>query len=126
MAAVYGAGSPSGGVRRLGALGRRSSRVLVLSALTGLITGTGVALFDWITRNVLLARVQRASTGVQPAAPLTWMLRQALAEMQRIDVDELAVLIPVGGFVGIVSSADILRLDEILHQATEDRGDLGV
>ncbi len=74
---MYGAGSPSGGIRRLGALGRRSPRVLLLSALTGLITGAGVALFDWFTRDELLSRIQRAPVGAQAAGPLVGLLLAA-------------------------------------------------
>jgi CBS domain-containing protein len=56
----------------------------------------------------------------------TWTFRQALAAMENADVDELPVVDGDGRLLGVVSSADILRLDELLDQATEDRGDLGV
>jgi CIC family chloride channel protein len=64
-------------------------------------------------------------TDVAAAAP-TWTFRQALAAMEEADVDELAVVDADGRLMGIVSSSDILRLNDLLEQATEDRGDLGV
>lgn len=57
-----------------------------------------------------------------PVARLTWTLRQALAAMETADVDQLPVVQDNGGFVGIVSTADLLKLDEILEQ-TGDTGD---
>jgi CBS domain-containing protein len=60
------------------------------------------------------------------AASPRWTLRQALAAMEGADVDELPVVGDDGQLIGIVSSSDILRLDDLLDQATEDRGDLGV
>ena len=42
--------------------------------------------------------------------------------METADVDQLPVVQDNGGFVGIVSTADLLKLDEILEQ-TGDTGD---
>jgi CBS domain-containing protein len=55
-----------------------------------------------------------------------WTFRQALAAMEEADVDELPVVTEDGELLGVVASSDILRLHELLEQATEDRGDLGV
>jgi CIC family chloride channel protein len=55
-----------------------------------------------------------------------WTFRQALAAMEEADVDELPVVTEGGELLGVVASSDILRLHELLEQATEDRGDLGV
>lgn len=64
-------------------------------------------------------------TDVAVASP-RWTFRQALAAMEDADVDELPVAEEDGRLLGIVSSSDILRLHELLDQATEDRRDLGV
>jgi CBS domain-containing protein len=64
-------------------------------------------------------------TDVTPASP-KWTFRQALAAMDEADVDELPVVAADGRLLGVVSAADMLRLDDLLDQATEDRGDLGV
>jgi CIC family chloride channel protein len=64
-------------------------------------------------------------TDVAPASP-RWNFRRALAAMEDADVDELPVVDDDGHVLGVVSSADILRLNELLEQATEDRVDLGV
>ncbi|HEX3539565.1 MAG TPA: chloride channel protein [Acidimicrobiales bacterium] len=70
-----------------------------------------------------VAEVMR--TDVAAASP-RWTFREALAAMEEADIDELPVLADDGRLLGIVSSGDILRLHELLDQATEDRGDLGV
>jgi CBS domain-containing protein len=59
-----------------------------------------------------------------PVARLTWSLRQALVTMEAADVDRLPVVRDDGGFVGIVSTADLIALDEILED-TGDTGDAG-
>jgi len=64
-------------------------------------------------------------TDVAIASP-RWTFRQALAAMEKADIDELPVVADDGALLGIVSSSDILRLHDLLEQATEDRGDLGV
>ncbi|MDQ1355748.1 MAG: chloride channel protein family [Acidimicrobiaceae bacterium] len=63
-------------------------------------------------------------TDVAAASP-SWTFRQALAAMERADVDELAV-VDGDRLTGIVSSSDILRLHDLFEQATEDGRDLGV
>lgn len=73
--------------------------------------------------NTTVGEVMR--TDVALASP-RWTFRQALAAMEEADVDELAVVGDDGILLGIVSSSDILRLHELLEQAYEDRGDLGV
>jgi CIC family chloride channel protein len=61
-------------IDRLAALGRRTRQVVLLSALTGLVTGGAVALFEWVTREQLFARLRDAPTGVQIAAPAVGLL----------------------------------------------------
>jgi CIC family chloride channel protein len=49
--------------------GRRSRQIVLLAAVTGVVTGAGVALFEEITRERLLHAVRRASSPVQIVAP---------------------------------------------------------
>ena len=51
-----------------------------------------------------------------PTARPGWNLGQALSAMEQADVDRLAVVDDDGCFVGIVSTGQILRLDDILDQ----------
>lgn len=51
---------------------------LVLSAVTGCVTGAAVALFEWVTREQLFDRVHRASEAVQVVAPLGALVLAAL------------------------------------------------
>ena len=46
-----------------------------------------------------------------------WTLREAVEAMQAADVDRLPVLDSSGRFVGVVSTSEILKLDEILGEA---------
>ena len=55
---------------QIAALGRRSQQVLLLASLTGVLTGLGVAGFEWITREVLFAHLGRLPVAMQFAAPL--------------------------------------------------------
>ncbi len=55
-----------------------------------------------------------------PAATPGWTLEMALRAMDAADVDALPVLDQRGSFIGIVTSADIVRLDEILGSADPD------
>ncbi|MDQ1377175.1 MAG: chloride channel protein family, partial [Acidimicrobiaceae bacterium] len=55
----------------------RSPRVLLLAALTGLLTGAAVAAFDQTTGTVLLGRIQRAPLAVQALGPLCGLLLAA-------------------------------------------------
>ncbi|MDQ1391755.1 MAG: chloride channel protein family, partial [Acidimicrobiaceae bacterium] len=73
--------------------------------------------------NTTVGEIMRSD--VAAAAP-GWNFRQALAAMEDADVDELAVVDADGRLVGVVASSDILRLNDLFDQATEDRGDLGV
>lgn len=52
-----------------------------------------------------------------PAARPDWTLETALRTMDGADVDTLPVLDDAGSFIGVVTSADIVRLDEILGSA---------
>src|SRR5436309_1102855 len=63
----------------LAALGRRSQQVLLLSAVTGGLVGLGVALFEWITRHVVLDRLLRAPLAVQALGPLAGLALAGLA-----------------------------------------------
>jgi CIC family chloride channel protein len=54
-----------------------------------------------------------------PVAQVDWTLEEALRAMDSADVDVLPVLDHAGSFVGTVSSADIVRLDEILGDTDE-------
>ena len=58
-----------------------SPRVLLLAALTGVLTGAAVAAFDEVTMTVLLGHVQRAPLVVQALGPLAGLLL-AVAIMQ--------------------------------------------
>jgi CBS domain-containing protein len=51
-----------------------------------------------------------------PTARPGWTLGQALAAMERADIDRLPVVDDNGLFVGIVSTSQILKLDDILDQ----------
>ena len=51
-----------------------------------------------------------------PTARPSWTLRDAVAQMDSNDTDELPVTDDVGTFIGVVRADDILRLDEILDE----------
>lgn len=51
-----------------------------------------------------------------PVGRVHWLLRHAIAEMERSDVDRLPILDGDDTFVGTVSTSDIVKLDEILGQ----------
>ncbi len=51
-----------------------------------------------------------------PAALPNWSLRDAIVAMEQADVDILAVTDAEGGFIGMLSADDILKLDEILDE----------
>jgi predicted transcriptional regulator len=48
---------------------------------------------------------------------LSWRVRDAVAAMESADVDRLAVVDATGCFVGMVSTGQLLKLDEILGDA---------
>ncbi len=56
----------------------RWQRTVVLAGLTGVLTGVGVALFDWLTATVLLDSVRRSPRWVQALAPGLGLLAAAL------------------------------------------------
>jgi CIC family chloride channel protein len=51
----------------------------MLAALTGVVTGAGVAAFDWITREGLFDHLKEQPDAVQVAAPIAALLLTALA-----------------------------------------------
>ena len=55
-----------------------------------------------------------------PVAQVGWTLRDAVSAMEAADVDRLPVVDDAGCFVGIVTTADLLALDDILEQAGGD------
>ena len=65
--------------RQLLRIGRRPQQVLVLSAVTGALTGGAVALFDWLVSNVMFNRVLRQSDWFKALAPLIGLIVAALA-----------------------------------------------
>lgn len=66
-------------LERLVALGRRTRQVLLLAALTGALTGLGVAAFEWLTRTVLFDHLRLQPRAVQVAAPVAGLLIAAAA-----------------------------------------------
>ena len=56
------------------ALGRRWQQVLLLAAITGMLTGATVALFEEVTNGILLTQVTTAPLWVQTAGPLAGLL----------------------------------------------------
>lgn len=59
--------------------------------------------------------------GDVPVAAVSWRVRDAVAAMEAADVDRLAVVDAAGCFVGMVSTGQLLKLDEILGQAGDDQ-----
>ncbi len=51
-----------------------------------------------------------------PTAQPSWTLRDAIAQMEAFDTDQLAVTDDENTFIGLVRADDILRLDEILNE----------
>jgi CIC family chloride channel protein len=60
------------------ALGRRTRLVVLFAALTGLVTGVGVAGFEELTRDALFDHLVRAPLALQLAGPLVGLLVSAL------------------------------------------------
>ena len=52
-----------------------------------------------------------------PTGRPEWKLRDAIAAMESADIDVLPVTDDEGRFVGVVSTSEILKLDEILGEA---------
>jgi CIC family chloride channel protein len=63
---------------RLAALGRRTRENILLAAVTGAVTGAGVAGFDWVARDQLTDRFASAPVWVQIAAPGVGLVLAAL------------------------------------------------
>lgn len=61
------------------ALGRRTRLVVLFAALTGAVTGLGVAGFESLTRAGLYDHLRRAPLGAQLAAPLVGLILAAVA-----------------------------------------------
>jgi len=68
--------------QRLLALGRRTRQVVFLAALVGVVTGAGVALFEFVTRRLLFEHLRHAPTAIQVGAPLVGLL--AVAALLRV------------------------------------------
>jgi chloride channel protein, CIC family len=62
---------------RLIAFGRRTRQIVLLSALTGVLTGGAVSLFEWVTRDQLLLKIRNLPIGFEIAAPLVGLLLAA-------------------------------------------------
>ncbi|MGH9279690.1 MAG: chloride channel protein [Acidimicrobiales bacterium] len=61
------------------AWGRRTRQVVGFAAATGLVTGLGVAGFEWLTRFQMFNRLLRAPLPLQAIAPLCGLLLAAVA-----------------------------------------------
>jgi CIC family chloride channel protein len=57
----------------------RAPRTLLLAAATGIVTGAGVALFEWVSRTQMFERLIRLPSGVQAAALVAGLAAAALA-----------------------------------------------
>lgn len=65
--------------QRVSGLARRSRDVLLLSAVTGALTGLGVAAFEWVTGRQGLDRLVTLPVPVQVVAPAVGLVAAALA-----------------------------------------------
>jgi CIC family chloride channel protein len=66
--------------------------------------------------------VERIMRDDLPTAQPGWTLREAVVAMQTADVDRLSVIDGEGRFVGVVSTSEILKLDEILDAQSDTAG----
>jgi CIC family chloride channel protein len=80
----------------------------------------GLAVLDEV---VAIRREAWASTDIRtiartsaPRARTTWLVRDAVGAMERADTDVLAVVDGDDRFVGVVTTDEVLRLDEILER----------
>ncbi|MCH7790026.1 MAG: chloride channel protein [Acidobacteria bacterium] len=96
-------------------LGRRERTVPVVDANTylGMVTLDHVNRID---RDEWETTLVRDAMDTSVAARPSWTLRDAVATMEEEDVELLAVADANDNFVGIVSQADIVLLDEILDE----------
>jgi predicted transcriptional regulator len=97
-------------------LGRRERAVAVVDGVDylGMITLTQVSSIersDWDD-----TQVGDLLDADLPAARPTWSLRDAIVAMEQADAGVLAVTDADGGFIGMLSADDILKLDEILDE----------
>jgi CIC family chloride channel protein len=67
----------SKGLERLLALGRRTRQVVLFSALTGVLTGAAISLFEWLARDQLLLRIGDLPVGFEIGAPIVGLLLTA-------------------------------------------------
>jgi predicted transcriptional regulator len=67
---------------------------------------------EWDDR--LVTEVMRTNV---PIAKVGWRLREALAAMDRVDMDRLAVLDGAGAFIGEIRRSEIFKLDELMDDA---------
>jgi CIC family chloride channel protein len=101
------------------AIGRRQRAVPVVDGaeylgLCSVSEAAGVTRDDWETTPVSVVMDAGA-----PTARPSWRLRDAMAAMDRIGVDQIAVTDESGGFVGVVYESEIVKLGEILDQTEQ-------
>ena len=97
-------------------LGRRERVVPVVDGgayigMCGLEEISGIERQAW--NDTLVADIARRDL---PAARPSWTLRDAVAQMDANDTDQLPVTDDDGTFIGVVQADGILRLDEILDE----------
>ena len=97
-------------------LGRREREVPVVDGgayigMCGLEQMTDLDRDTW--NDTLVADIARRDL---PTARPSWTLRDAVAQMDANDTDQLPVTDDDGTFIGVVRADDILRLDEILDE----------
>ena len=67
---------------------------------------------EWDER--VVADVMRTNV---PVAKVGWRLREALAAMDSVDMDRLAVLDDAGAFIGEIRRSEIFKLDDLMNDA---------
>ncbi len=97
-------------------LGRREREVPVVDGgqyvgMCGLEQMSGLERDEW--NDTLVVDIARRDL---PTARPSWTLRDAVAQMDSSDTDQLPVTGDDGAFIGVVRADDILRLDEILDE----------
>jgi CIC family chloride channel protein len=98
-------------------VGTRQTSVAVVDGtsylgMVGLAELGAVPREDWETTPV--TEIMRTDL---PTGRVDWVLRDAVTAMETADVDRLPVLDASGCFVGVVTTDEILALDDILEQA---------
>jgi CBS-domain-containing membrane protein len=99
--------------------GGRQSTVVVVDGtlylgLAGLHECSAISRDRWNESTVSDVMVTDAPTGSPE-----WTIRDALVAMENADTDTLPVVDQEGSFLGVTTTGDILKLDEILAQAEE-------